>query len=252
MRPITATLGILWLAGCGARTATPAPVNTGTGACGPSGTPYDITRSRFAFGTTPAETTGDMTRWTGANGVLAISRLGSERASLNGGTAPANRPDWSADPDALSAHVRDYFISLGVEACQVRSSNVMGSASGQRTIALNRAIDGITVDDSLAFARIDQDDQSTDEALWWPDIPADVLAQARAFRDRLADPAARAAYQALLPSTAQTQGEVMIRHTGASSLSTTFQAQAVYLVVGPARGEGGSFDESGVAVTTDW
>jgi hypothetical protein len=256
MRSIRAALAALGLAGCGASTRPTVDAgltSDGGAACTWSrgqGTPYDLARSRFAFGSTPTLTTGDLTRWTGANGVVAIAPLGSELASLHGGAAVASLPDWSQDPAALSAHVRGYFIAMGVDACQVRSTGVLGGGEGS-IVEVHRAVEGIPVTDSLAYARFDSEDQSTAEAFWWPTIPADVVDAARALRDRLADPAALAAYRALLPANAQGDGQVVIRHTPSSSTSATLRAQAVWRVVGAQRGEGGSFDASGAAVTGD-
>jgi len=64
-----------------------------------SGATYDITKSRFAFGSTPSkQNTGSLVRWVGSDGAIAISSDGSEEGELNGGAPEANLPDWSTDP----------------------------------------------------------------------------------------------------------------------------------------------------------
>jgi hypothetical protein len=73
-----------------------------------------------------------------------------------------------------------------------------------------------------AFARFDTNDQTTFETFYWPEIPADVVTQARAFHDQLAAPGALAEYKAKLPADAQGDGHVVIHHrAGGSSLPFT-------------------------------
>jgi hypothetical protein len=82
--------------------------------------------------------------------------------------------------------------------------------SAANAVALVRGVDGILVSESNASARFNSADQTTQEGMYWPEIAASVVRDARAFRDRLADPARLAAYKALLPSDAQGDGQVVI------------------------------------------
>jgi hypothetical protein len=170
---------------------------------------------------------------------------------MNADAPESALPDWSEDPDALAEHVRAYFISLGVEPCQIERSNIL-AGSGGRTVALARGIESIVVVESLAVAQIRSNDESTNEAFYWPAISADVLAKARDLRDRLADPALLASYKAKLPPEVQGDGMVVIHHT--SGLSThAFEAAALYDVT-PATELGlrgvRSFDADGNEVKT--
>jgi hypothetical protein len=259
-------------AGCGGR-AVPAPDAGGAAEpdTGPDGTTarlascepgaeltgasYDVAKSRFAFGSTPVvQPEVNLTRWVGADGALAIFSNGDEGAGLNGGAPESVLPSWSNDPAALGQHVREYFISMGVAPCQIAAPQVMGGTSGIG-ISLERSVDGIFVGESLAFADFDVDDQTTDEGFYWPTIGADVVSAARAFRDRLADPAGLAAYQALLPAEAQGPGRVLIRHTEGVSTMTPFLAAAVYDVFEPnpaGKGSNHDFDAEGHEVTQLW
>jgi hypothetical protein len=70
-------------------------------------------------------------------------------------------------------HVRDYFIAMGAEACQIAardihaSGEVGGPVNGSVTVtntfpasvSLVRAIDGIDVAESIAWAQFDVQDQ---------------------------------------------------------------------------------------------
>ena len=257
------TLGSLIVAafGCGSG---PLPPGTGstTGAVtgcevgAPlTGAAYDVTKSRFAFGSTPVrDDANGFKRWVGVDGVVAIEASGGEMGSMNGGAPETNLPDWSNDPTALGAHVTAYFASFGLSSCQVGDAGVHGG-SGGRTIALARSIDNIPVGESIAFARFNDQDQSTSEGFYWPTIPADVVTSARAFHNMLADPVQLAAYKAKLPAEARGDGEIILHHTNSVSTSP-FAAAATYDVYPPPSGLGLgsalSFDADGNPVTTAW
>jgi hypothetical protein len=220
-----------------------------------AGAAYDLTKSRFAFGSAPAEDDAyGYVRWVGVDGVVAIAQSGGELAILNAGAPEASLPDWSADPTALGAHVTAYFATFGVPACQVGTPQILGGSDG-RTTALARSVDGINVVESLAYARFDSQDQSTSEGFYWPTIPADVVTSTRAFQAMLADPAELAAYKAKLPADAQGDGLVNLHHTSSSSTSP-FAAAATYDVDPPpgplGRASTLSFDADGNPVSTSW
>jgi hypothetical protein len=235
----------------------PAPVELST--CAPGavlrGTTYDIMRSRFAFGSTPVlDDANGLMRWVGDHGVVAIWPSGAAQGSMNAGAPERNLPDWSNDVPALEAHVRAYFVTFNIDACQMPTASALGG-SGGRTIELPRSVDGISVAESRAFARFESENQTTDESLYWPTVSAEVVTAARALRDRLTDPAQLAAYKALLPGDAQGDGVVRIHHTS-SVLEGPFQAAATYDVVRQSTDTRGasnlSFDASGAAITTIW
>jgi hypothetical protein len=273
--------GILWalasaLAGCSTSSdpANAAASAVGSsGSCAPgqplTGASYDVTKSRFAFGSTPvAVDAGPLVRWTGSDGVVALWTDGSENASMNAGAPEADLPDWSGDIDALTAHVTAYFAAMGVATCQISGSDATYSSGGggsvdgdatftsvsQTNAGLARGIDGVPVVESLAFARFDKNDQTTSESFYWPTIPANVVTAARAFHDKLAAPGALAAYKAKLPANAQGDGRVVIHHR-ASGSSLPFTAVAVYDTVQiTPENDGGdlSFDPDGNPVMDTW
>jgi hypothetical protein len=247
--------------GCGATPLPPDPASTSGAVTGCevgaplAGATYDLTKSRFAFGSTPVrDDANGFIRWVGVDGVVAFEQSGGEIGSMNGGAPEASLPDWSSDPAALGAHVTAYFASFGVASCQVGGAQVNGG-SGGRTIVLWRSVDGITVSESLALARFDTQDQSTSEGFYWPEIPADVVMAARAFHARLVDPTALAAYKAKLPADAQGDGVVNLHHTNAAS-TAPFAAAATYDVETPpstlGRGSRLAFDADGNPASVDW
>jgi hypothetical protein len=202
-----AWLAVGWVAcfGCGGSSLVPGAVPTTRAVTGCevgaplTGAAYDLAKSRFAFGSRPVrDDANGFMRWVGDHGVVAIEVSGDEIGSLNGGAPEASLPDWSSDPAALEAHVSAYFASFGIAFCQAPSAQERDGAEG-RTILLPRAVDGIPVSESLAYARFDNQDQTTSESFYWPKSPADVVTAARALHVRLADPTALAAYKAKLP-----------------------------------------------------
>lgn len=260
--PVLGCLGFACIgaSGCGSQPRTEPPIQTGAVTGCEVGAPlagasYDVAKSRFAFGSTPAQDDQNgLTRWVGADGVVAIEPSGGELGILNGGAPEANLPDWSDDPAALVPHVTAYFATFGVSACQIAATPINGGSDG-RTVTLVRAVDGINVVESLAYARFDNQDQSTSEGFYWPEIPADVVSGARAFQATLADPTQLAAYKAKLPADAQGDGLVNLHHTGASS-TAAFAAAATYDVQPPpstlGRASTLSFDADGNPVSTSW
>jgi hypothetical protein len=223
---------------------------------GLAGTSYDITRSRFAFGSAPTQQTmNGMTRWTGADGVVSIGAFGAAMGSMNGGAPETALPDWSEDVDMLTAHVRDYWIAMGVPTCQILGTQVTAAVGSggfhQRTILLERALDAIPIVESRAFARFNSADQSTDEGFLFPAIPPDVVSSARTFRDQLATPAGLAAFKAKLPADSQGTGGLVIHHSAVSLMpNTPFESAATWEVT--VNGVTRNYDANGAAVTTLW
>jgi hypothetical protein len=244
--------------GCGS-IATTSTSSADVAGCSPGaalvGASYDLGKSRFAFGSTPVrDDSNGIVRWVGAHGVVAIEASGAEMGIMNAGAPETSLPDWSADPSTLAKHVTEYFVTMGALTCQVSASQILGG-SGGRTVGLVRGADGILVAESNAFARLNTDDQSTSEGFYWPEVGADVVDAARAFRDRLAIDAGLVAYKAKLPANAQEDGHVVIHHTSAIS-SAAFHAATSYDVV-QSSPEGGlarqlSFDADGNPTSTNW
>jgi len=216
---------------------------------------YDISKSRFAFGSTPTSAeSGGLVRWVGVHGVVAINANGAELGVMNASAPETDLPDWSGDLVALQAHVSEYFGAMGVQACQILSPEVT-SGSGGTSIDLARGINGIPVSESNAYAHFNTADQTTSEGFYWPTVPSDTVAAAQSLSARVADAAGLASYQALLPADAQSTGQVVIHHTSAFSM-TPFRSAATYDVQLPGGSLGGgataSFDEQGNPVASDW
>jgi hypothetical protein len=116
---------------------------------------YDITKSRFAFGSTPStQDAGNLVRWVDSDGVVAIFSDGSEGGSMNANAPKSDLPDWSSDSSTprscasawcraslLSAHASDYWVSMGVASCQITGT---GEAGPLREVSNALALEGAT------------------------------------------------------------------------------------------------------------
>lgn len=230
-----------------------------------SGATWSVDKSRFAFGGMPVETPegGRVIAWIGTDGRATVEQFGYVGASLNGGAAAASRPNWSGGSD-LVGHVESYLMTFGIPACQIGNSSAFGSVSGggavggtsttvagQTTVVLSRVVDGIAIVESQAHAAIDDQDQSTNETLYWPTIPAATVSAAKSLRDQLKDPNALATYKAKLPDNARSaDGEVAIHHTFMVSSGAAFKAVATWDA--HLSDQTLSFDATGAMVTLDF
>jgi plastocyanin len=234
-----------------------------------AGATYDITKSKFAFGSAPAAVdAGSLVRWTGSEGVVALFSDGSEMASLDANAPAQNLAGWSSKTETLAEHLAAYYEAMGVQSCQIANVGMTYSGggggstdgggsvfvAGPTTAILERAIDGISVVDSRGVAQFDVDDQTTTESFYWPEIPADVVAAARAFRDKLAAPGALAAFKAKLPADAQGDGSVVIHHHVAGSTGSFVAAVTYQTIQITPQNDGGDiyFDPNGQPMMDTW
>ena len=218
------------------------------------GARYEISKSRFAFGSTPSkEDVGWGTRWVGTHGALAIASCGQEQGEVNAGAPETLLPDWGSAEQDRATHVEAYFTAMGLDSCQVGSA-AQFTGSGGFTVHLNRVAENIPVQGSIAYAHFDADNQTTEESLYWPEIPSETIVAAIGLRSILANSTSLAEYKALLPTTAQGDGHVVIHHSSClfDTSPLPFTSEATYDVQEDSQlgmGETLSFDVSGNQVT---
>jgi len=94
---------------------------------------------------------------------------------------------------------------------------------------LTRAIDGIPVPDSFAFARFANDGSTVTEGVHWPAIPMATVAEAKSMLSSMKDATQASVMHARLP---QGNVQVVIRHSSFSSLSApTYHASFDVMVL---------------------
>jgi hypothetical protein len=91
---------------------------------------------------------------------------------------------------------------------------------------IDRAVSGIPISESFAWARLNAEGISVAEAVYWPLIPASAISAALELQAVLADPQAGPQYIASL-TVPSSGGTVHIHHTKSFS-RLPFQAQATY------------------------
>jgi len=126
---------------------------------------------------------------------------------------------FPGDADGQNAAVRSYFVNAGLPENQIASVSAYeaGLVRGDSILqgwwsVLNRAWDGIPIDDSIATAAFDANERSSAEQVYWPVIPGELLEEVRAFQDMLSDPSQRDAYIQKLPASSR-DAVIVIRHT---------------------------------------
>ncbi|HEX8106643.1 MAG TPA: hypothetical protein VF516_02895 [Kofleriaceae bacterium] len=211
-------------------------------------------------------------RVTGARGSFATDRVTGAVLAVR----TAMRPDQYPEPLSQSAeeHSRvasDYLVRSGVPTSEVSGTHVTTTMAGgmsrdgklapwsQRLLwystHLERSVGGVPVEGSFAFAALDTSGAAITEGVYWPSIPADVVARAQELSRRLGSPDTRASFfEPVLkahPEIDKAAGTVKIVHTSAG-YPGRFEVQAVYSVIvrNPNRGKAKTlrFDGSGARV----
>jgi|GEM_PF-2462478 len=172
----------------------------------------------------------------GSNGVVATNlRNGLVVATQNDGLDKASssglaesRAEYLLSPEMHNDKVMEYFIAAGIPRDQVggihANTYLSGGAVGDEKLVikvdgyasvLQRVVGGkFPVVESAAWARLDNDGKSISEWVYWPAIPARVIADARSLAE-LTTGSRRAEYLARLPAGLST-GVVVIHHSTAA------------------------------------
>jgi len=192
---------------------------------------HSSTCSKFQVGSVPRSTVeGHLNKRVGAQGVLASNAVtGAVRGILNGDAAADKRPPLTNSAAVHNARVLQYFTSCGLPQDQIGQAQVLtlmaadGPADAHAdsrkpsfvayTTVITRQIDGIPVPDSFAAARFNADDEPTMEWVYWPAIPKQAVAEAKAVQLALADPSRQPTLFAGVPAAATSRSEVTIRHS---------------------------------------
>ena len=232
---------------------------------------HQLERSRFDPGANAhREIDGSSERMIGDRGVFMVDRVtGATLAVPNAPLAgpkppvpaetpastetvlPINYPrPLSENAEEHSAAVREYLFAAGISEAEVSGTHVTTTMTGGGpvkdgvqpsrsvllwyTTHLERSLGGVPVEGSSAFAALDSDRRVISEGVYWPEIPAAVVARALAMQQMLASPKARAAFLTKVrraqPKIGDAEGNVVILHSSAFYHSK-FQVQAVYSVV---------------------
>lgn len=221
---------LLCLAACAAVNAPPPPPQglIPAAAGGTAGYQHGPEGSLFAVGQHARRAVQyGYLKQTGDEGTLAISQgNGSVFGVPNARASSLRVPPFGASPQDHDAFVKNYFVKLGLPAdhvAEVRGMTLL-EANGRsdettRTIpritayysVVKRVINRIPVPDSFAWARANSEGRIVQEAVYWPALPRDVVAEAERFKDMLSDDERRRAFQSRIPADIS-QATLAIRH----------------------------------------
>jgi len=191
---------------------------------------HSLSQSRFRIGqpTTLEVNLPTLKRWHGSFGAFAIDPTNNAANAIPDADSPT-RP-YLLDVPTHNQMVKDYFIGAGLPANQVADVQTMYFGSGSGSVGapppppvlesisslLTRAINGVPVVESVAWAKFTTTGDVDMESVFWPPIDAAVASSAAAFAATLADTAQHAAFLAKLPSTIYKERGVVIHHTDPS------------------------------------
>jgi hypothetical protein len=204
----------------------------------------------------------------GSNGVFAEDQInGWVLATPNGGAPSTMRPPYSVSATDHNNRVLAYFIAAGLPQDQVRNVQVHTLMKGGQsplgvrepdkllayTSVLSRAINGIPVSESTAWARFNIDDEVVEESVYWPELPASVLNDAATMSAMATDPGRLRALQQSIetnaPGYGSVAGRVVIHHADSTYRGTPFFAVTYDVSPGHDRLGVGHFDANGRQVT---
>jgi hypothetical protein len=156
-------------------------------------------------------------RIVGEHGVFATRMSNGATFGVPNSGAPSTKvPALTRDGDLHNQRTREYFLAAGLPSDQIAGVHVSTLMEGGGPVGdfrpklgkfvaftsnVDRAVDGIPIADSLAFARFNAQDQVVEEGVFWPDVPQSVLDEAAGVKRVLSDPTQREVYLSKLPSS---------------------------------------------------
>lgn len=191
---------------------------------------HTFARSKFHAGVGP-HSVRDLGRdkVIGSEGAFAVDpRNRSMRAILNGDSpALTSFKPLTTDGAVHDGATLAYFKAAGLPADQIESVRALPSMRGGTSAlgkkapeeftgfasVIHRAIGGIPVPDSFAWAIFNADGEVIQEAVHWPDVPEAAIVGATDLQATIAAPAGLKALKDRLPAEAAREtGGVVIRH----------------------------------------
>jgi hypothetical protein len=222
-------------AGCATSVRVPDPPSgvIATAAGGAPGYQHGADRSHFSVGARGHRLVEHgYLKHVGDEGTLAIDQInGSAYGVPNANARPQSLAPFGKSAADHDAFVRDYFTKNGIPADQIggvkgrtlleatgrsdEKERPIPKVTGYYTV-LERAVDGIPVVDSFAWARVNVEGQIVEEAVYWPAISVEVMSKVKQLLDVRSDVKRRHELGARISADAS-NARLVIRHSAASS-----------------------------------
>jgi hypothetical protein len=186
---------------------------------------HQLAHSKFHLGQLQTEdrTVVPLLRHVGSDGVFAENLRSGATMGLSNADSPAVAIPDLLDGEALRGKTLDYFLASGMPRDQLAAEGISLKAGGsagagpptQTYVATaDRVLDGDFLVDGFAYAEFNVDGETKSEGVFWPEIPGQAIADARALRAVKDDRAFRAKIEATVPGAGQEPGSVRIHHSG--------------------------------------
>jgi hypothetical protein len=194
---------------------------------------HTLDRSRFKIGKAPTLELSSplLQRWRGSFGAFAVDPTNGLAMGVLDHDAPAG--PYMLDAAGQSAKVKAYFIAAGIPADQIATVDATYNVGVDATpmapptssapiqlrsinSILRRAVAGIRVEESVAWAKMTVNGDVDAEWVYWPPIETSVVDAAVALAAKMADPVEHAAFIAKLPGVVSKDGGVVIHHSSPS------------------------------------
>ncbi len=222
---------------------------------------HTVNKSKFVLGTTTGtKSEFGMDKVVGSEGVFVTMSVSQMVFGIPNATSAALAlPMFSGSAADHNAAVRAYFVGAGLPESQISSVSVQdGMLGGGPTAAgsirstlayyfstVNRQANGVAVPDSFAWARLNVNGDVVHESVYWPELPASVVAEAANFAAILNNASGRGTLIASLPSDVTTTTGVLVIHHTPGEWTGSFGAWVSYDIQ-QSGGRTRHFDHNGV------
>ena len=229
---ILSTSAFALSSGCGSETKpelTSGGWQASTAAAVPiAGYSHDLSRSHFKIGQGPSQelNTPTLQRWRGSLGAFAHDPTNNWSMAVLNANSPTG--PYILDAETQNKMVKDYFVGAGLPADQIAAvattfhyRGAIGNNASSAPVldSLNsivtRSIQGIPVEESVAWAKMTTAGDVDMETVFWPPIASSVVSQAVDLAANMADAARHSAYLTKLPRIFKERG-VVIHHSDPS------------------------------------
>jgi len=202
-----------------------------------------LAKSKFAMGSVVTNRSEfGIQKSIGETGVFGtVEQTGWVLATPNADSPSRSVAALSTSPDVHNTAVKNYFTAAGLPADQIGSVNAhatVHSTTGPDdppgptpmvfdwySSVISRAINGVPIADSFAWAIINKNNDVVEEQVYWPAVAASVVAEAQLLKAKLADPMSGPTYLRALPKSFS-PGQVVVHHT--PCVGGTAEAKATY------------------------
>jgi hypothetical protein len=208
---------------------------------GGEGYVHTAAKSKFRLGAASAPLSElGFSKLVGDQGVFAtVVDTGWAMGISNANARSVSRLSWTATTHNKA--VQDYFVGAGLPVAQVggvvahadvHAAGTAGKdpknfAADGYTSRISRVVAGFLVPDSFACATFNDEGDVIEESVYWPEIPAGVIQDAKSLLSLLSDPTQGAAYRSTLHIPSADQGQVVVRHSPGHP-GTRFESIASY------------------------